>query len=101
MYQSGDEINSESKLKKYLLTEETSHQRAGKWKYDEEIYAEHLIQSFRMGNLNDCSEGQSLRSYLSKKLNCSRMRISKKFAGRLIGKVITVSFVFLKILFLV
>lgn len=59
----------------------------GKWTSKEEIFAEQLISAFDKGELNDCAEGTTLRVYLAKKLNCVPMRISKKFAGKHIGKV--------------
>ena len=34
----------------------------------------------------DCENGCTLRAYLSRKLHCAPMRISKKFAGKSIGK---------------
>ena len=61
---------------------------SGKWTNDEETYANKLIYDFQHGNLTDCSDGCTLRSYLSKKLNCAPMRVSKKFAGRCIGKLV-------------
>jgi len=64
----------------------------GKWSLKEEYYAQELITAFENGILDDCEEGRTLRSYLSMKLNCSPMRISKKFAGQSIGKVIDLVF---------
>ena len=61
--------------------------RSGKWTRDEERYADKLIHDFELGLLPDCEEGATLRSYLAHKLNCAPMRISKKFAGKCIGKV--------------
>ena len=61
--------------------------RAGKWTADEEHFANQLISQFEAGTLIDCEEGWTLRAYLSKRLNCQPMRISKKFAGKCIGKV--------------
>ena len=61
--------------------------RSGKWTVEEESYANRLIIDFESGVLADCEEGCTLRSYLAKKLNCAPMRISKKFAGKCIGKV--------------
>mmetsp|Transcript_36030 Transcript_36030/g.36714 ORF Transcript_36030/g.36714 Transcript_36030/m.36714 type:complete len:326 (+) Transcript_36030:83-1060(+) len=57
--------------------------RKGKWTIEEEEYAKKLVTAFRMGCLSCPSkvEGRTLRSYLSKRLNCNPMRISKKFAG--------------------
>ncbi len=61
--------------------------RSGKWTSEEESVANKLIHAFEMGQLDDCPEGATLRSYLAKKLSCAPMRISKKFAGQCIGKV--------------
>lgn len=69
----------ESPDKKYL--------RSGKWSQEEEDYSNRLIYEFENGFLHDCEEGCSLRSYLAKKLSCAPMRVSKKLAGRCIGKL--------------
>ena len=61
--------------------------KSGKWSLEEEYYAKQLVTAFENGTLDDCEEGRTLRSYLSMKLNCAPMRISKKFAGQSIGKV--------------
>jgi len=61
---------------------------SGKWTSEEETYANKLIYDFQHGNLTDCTDGCTLRSYLAKKLNCAPMRVSKKFAGRCIGKLV-------------
>ncbi len=65
--------------------------RYGKWSEAEELYADRLINDFQNGNLSDCEAGKTLRVYLSSKLNCEKMRISKKFAGKCIGKVRDIS----------
>lgn len=62
--------------------------RAGKWIPEEEEYAQLLISLFEGGLVTDCENGATLRSYLSQKLQCAPMRISKKFAGKGIGKMI-------------
>lgn len=62
--------------------------RSGKWSPEEEGFANRLVYEFESGWLQDCEEGCTLRSYLAKKLNCAPMRISKKFAGRCIGKLV-------------
>ena len=62
--------------------------RSGKWIPEEEDYAELLISLFEKGRVTDCENGMTLRSYLSQKLHCAPMRISKKFAGKGIGKMI-------------
>jgi hypothetical protein len=64
------------------------HLRSGKWLPEEEEYAQLLIALFDGGLLIDCDNGATLRSYLSQKLRCAPMRISKKFAGKGIGKSI-------------
>lgn len=61
--------------------------KSGKWTADEENLANRLIIEFQSGTLDDCQNGATLRSYLSRRLHCAPMRISKKFAGRCIGKV--------------
>ena len=64
-----------------------SSRRFGKWTAEEERFAQKLIAEFDAGTLTDCPERSTLRSYLSRRLNCTPMRISKKFAGQCIGKV--------------
>lgn len=61
--------------------------RSGKWTYEEELFAHRLIEDFENGQLEDCDDGCTLRAFLAQKLRCAPMRISKKFAGRCIGKV--------------
>eukprot|EP01041_Mallomonas_annulata_P001776 gene1776-3437_t len=62
--------------------------RSGKWSQEEESFANRLVLEFESGWLKDCEDGCTLRSYLARKLNCAPMRISKKFAGRCIGKLV-------------
>lgn len=52
----------------------------GKWTPEEEAYVQCLIEEFQAGFL-PIREGTSLRSFLSKMLNCKPKRISKKFEG--------------------
>lgn len=60
--------------------------RRGKWTSEEEAYASRLIQEFKAGLL-PLTDGTTLRTFLSKLLNCDPMRISKKFVGQnCIGK---------------
>ena len=60
--------------------------RRGKWTTEEEAYANRLIQEFKAGLL-PLTDGTTLRTFLSKLLNCDPMRISKKFVGsNCIGK---------------
>ena len=78
----------ESKKNGYGCDDDASnYQRAGKWTLDEETLANQLVSDFENGALEDCEDGTTLRSYLARKLCCAPMRISKKFAGRCIGKV--------------
>jgi len=61
--------------------------RKGKWSIEEENFANTLIFLFNKGLLLDVPPNQTLRTYLSEKLNCDPMRITKKFSGVLcIGK---------------
>jgi hypothetical protein len=60
--------------------------RRGKWTTEEEAYANRLIAEFKLGLL-PLTDGTTLRTFLSKLLNCDPMRISKKFVGQnCIGK---------------
>ena len=54
--------------------------RRGKWTVKEEAYVARVIQDFNSGYLN-APAGTTLRSYLSEKLHCDPMRITKKFTG--------------------
>jgi hypothetical protein len=60
----------------------------GKWTVEEEKYAAALICQFERGALIDCEEGKTLRSFLAEKLNCIPMRVSKKYGGTCIGKLL-------------
>jgi len=60
--------------------------RKGKWTPEEEKYANFLVREFENGTVPDCENGNTLRAFLSRKLHCAPMRISKKFAGKSIGK---------------
>lgn len=55
--------------------------RRGKWTQEEEDYAAYLIHEFEQGTISGCQNGCTLRAFLSKKLHCAPMRISKKYAG--------------------
>jgi hypothetical protein len=54
--------------------------RRGKWTMEEEAYVARVIQDFNSGFL-DAPAGTTLRTYLSEKLQCDPMRITKKFTG--------------------
>eukprot|EP00980_Cylindrotheca_fusiformis_P001953 scaffold443_cov125-Cylindrotheca_fusiformis.AAC.2 len=64
--------------------------RSGKWTSEEEAYADMLIELFEKGLINE-QNGCTLRSCLSRRLHCLPMRISKKFAGKCIGKAVYLS----------
>ena len=61
--------------------------RSGKWTKEEEVYADTLIELFDKGQVDE-RNGSSLRGFLSRKLHCTPMRISKKYAGKGIGKLV-------------
>jgi len=61
-------------------TSSSSNLRRGKWTPEEEAYAARVIRDFNYGYL-DAPAGTTLRTYLSEKLNCDPMRITKKFTG--------------------
>jgi len=54
--------------------------RKGKWTAEEEAFTACIISQFSKGLLN-LTCGTTLRSFLSEKLHCDPMRITKKFAG--------------------
>eukprot|EP00934_Nitzschia_sp_Nitz4_P003184 Nitzschia sp. Nitz4//scaffold62_size106224//32147//33416//NITZ4_004348-RA/size106224-augustus-gene-0.88-mRNA-1//1//CDS//3329555832//3174//frame0 len=54
--------------------------RRGKWTVEEEAYVARIIRDFNAGYLK-APAGTTLRSYLSDKLQCDPMRITKKFTG--------------------
>lgn len=55
--------------------------RRGKWTTEEQAFSEVLIQYFLAGVVPDCADGTTLRAFLSNRLHCAPMRITKKFAG--------------------
>jgi hypothetical protein len=69
---SGNSWSNKSKL--------VSSLRRGKWTAEEESYVARVIQDFNSGFL-DAPAGTTLRTYLSEKLQCDPMRITKKFTG--------------------
>ena len=64
----------------------SSSLRRGKWTAEEEAYVARVIHDFNSGYL-DAPAGTTLRTYLSERLKCDPMRITKKFTGEAcIGK---------------
>mmetsp|Transcript_37463 Transcript_37463/g.38148 ORF Transcript_37463/g.38148 Transcript_37463/m.38148 type:complete len:200 (-) Transcript_37463:494-1093(-) len=56
--------------------------RNGKWTEEEELYTGQLVQLFMSGQIyDDIIVGETLRSYLSRKLHCKPMRVTKKFTS--------------------
>lgn len=74
--QSSKQTNSPTATK----THHAKSLRRGKWTAEEEAYVARVIQDFNSGYLN-APAGTTLRSYLSEKLHCDPMRITKKFTG--------------------
>merc|ERR1719352_871414 len=62
--------------------------RRGNWTTEEQAFSEVLIQYFLAGVVPDCADGTTLRAFLSNRLHCAPMRITKKFAGATLGKSI-------------
>lgn len=60
--------------------------RSGPWSREEELYAASLIDCFFKGML-DIAEGTTLRAFLSSRLCCNPMRISKKLASEWIADI--------------
>lgn len=75
----------------YPVQVQMLRRRAGKWSSEEEDYAAILIEMFEKGQVMEEKNGVTLRSFLSRKLFCSPMRISKKYAGKGIGKKVFMS----------
>jgi hypothetical protein len=76
-----------TKLNEAISKSKKAGLRRGKWTAEEESYANRLIHEFKLGLL-PLTDGTTLRTFLSKLLNCDPMRISKKFVGgNCIGKV--------------
>lgn len=62
--------------------------RLGHWTYEEEVYADTVRELFIKGEIPDCREGVTLRVLVAELLNCTPMRISKKFnKTKALGKV--------------
>lgn len=60
--------------------------RSGPWSREEELYAAALIDSFFKGLL-EIAEGTTLRAFLSSRLCCNPMRVSKKLASEWIADI--------------
>jgi hypothetical protein len=76
-----------SKSTRLKLTQTKDSVRRGKWTVEEQAYASRLIEIFEAG-VAPIENGSTLRSYLSERLNCAPMRISKKYTGdKCVGKV--------------
>lgn len=67
-----------SRLRRKVFTRSV---RKGKWTTEEAHYAEQLIVFFKE-RLLQVSKGTMLRMFLSEKLHCEPMRITKKFSGK-------------------
>mmetsp|Transcript_31219 Transcript_31219/g.42651 ORF Transcript_31219/g.42651 Transcript_31219/m.42651 type:complete len:201 (-) Transcript_31219:1078-1680(-) len=60
--------------------------KSGKWTEEEVSLAMRLIYEFENGIITGMSPKMTLRAFLAQQLRCDPMRISKKFAGRCVGK---------------
>ena len=93
MLNSASEVAYSAPSKKPFLSKrekekEIIYSRAGKWTHEEETFATKLMDEFEAGRLPDIPMKLTLRKLLAQKLQCNKMRISKKFGGRCYGKVI-------------
>jgi hypothetical protein len=77
---SGRPRSSSLESRKSTRSKSGSGLRRGKWSIEEEDYVRVVIQDFNSGFL-DAPAGTTLRTYLSEKLQCDPMRITKKFTG--------------------
>jgi|Transcript_77958 hypothetical protein len=73
-------LTSTSPTSSNTSVRKTSGLRRGKWTVEEEAYVARVIQDFNSGFL-DAPAGTTLRTFLSEKLQCDPMRITKKFTG--------------------
>lgn len=72
-------VKESLKFESYKVKQGASLRR-GKWTVEEEAFVARVIQDFNSGFL-DAPAGTTLRTYLSEKLKCDPMRITKKFTG--------------------
>jgi len=71
----------------FCPTSPKTHRRpVSRFPQEEEEYAAAITKEFNWGTLRDCDNGATLRTYLSRRLHCDPMRISKKYAGSSVGK---------------
>lgn len=64
-----------------------THVRTGQWAREEEEYALKIFDLFQKGIAPNIPDGVTMRALLATVLNCSPMRVSKKFSGeQAIGK---------------
>ena len=73
-----------SKIRNDVALCDMIKQRKTRWLKEEDNYAGFLVQEFERGIAKNVANQTTLRSYLSRKLICSPMRISKKYAGELL-----------------
>lgn len=72
-----------SKIRNDVALCDMIKQRKARWLEEEDNYAGFLVQEFERGIARNVANQTTLRAYLSRKLICSPMRISKKYAGEL------------------
>eukprot|EP00903_Cladosiphon_okamuranus_P013837 g12876.t1 len=61
--------------------ESTNTKRSGRWIIEEEDFARACIDAFNSGLLSQVEEGTTLRAFLSERLQCQPMRVTKKLHG--------------------
>ena len=65
----------------FCPTSPKTHRRpVSRFPQEEEEYAAAITKEFNWGTLRDCDNGATLRTYLSRRLHCDPMMISKKHA---------------------
>lgn len=69
----------------YPINNEQPPLRNGKWTPEEELYVQCIIKEFLAGSL-PVGQGTPVRLVLARLLNCSPMRLSKKFQRKALGK---------------
>lgn len=73
------------KKDKNNIVKSSSVLRTGKWREEEEVYINGLIEAFLETSIY-CANGTSVRLVLASELHCSPMRLSKKFQKKALGK---------------
>ncbi|KAL3776974.1 hypothetical protein HJC23_003198 [Cyclotella cryptica] len=76
-----------TKIREDVVLCDLLKQRRSRWLEEEEDFAKFLVREFEHGIARDVENNSTLRAYLSRKLICTPMRVSKKFVGKKVGTI--------------